>query len=142
MEKRIEELYNSIYDVLVPNASYLGLGDDRYYPDPSLFETLMWNIVVAFFVNFLADDIHDRWFSKKEGVKKSELEKIAREVARQIENKQERKLADIALKRAEAEVKKLLIRNGWPRTVAEKDSKKVAENVHKWLRSRKSMNEE
>lgn len=139
MEKGIEELYNSIYDVLVSNASYIGLGDERHYPDPSLFEMLIWNIVIAFFVNLFADDLHYRLFSKKEGVKKEEMEKIAQEVVIQIGKKQETKLAERTLIRAEVEVKKLLIRKGWSRNVAEKDSKKIAENVHKWLRSRKVM---
>lgn len=133
MEKKIKEIYHSIYDSLLQDASYIGQGNTRYYPIPLLLEQLVWNVLVALFVNLFAAHLYENYLSKKQIIPKEECEKIVHEVFQQIQDKKEIAITNIALKYAENEVRNLLVQNGWPKKAALKDSKEIIRKTRMWL---------
>lgn len=137
LEKKIKGIYYSIYEYLLQNASYIGQRNTRHYPIPSLLEQLVWNVLVALFIELFAAHLHERYLSKKEIIPKKECEKIVHELFQQIEDKKETAITNMALNRAENEVRKLLVKNGWPKALAIKDSEEIFRKVGMWLHSLK-----
>src|SRR5258706_2904256 len=97
METLIETSVDLIYDDLAELIPYITpefhspdgerLDDDEFRlhsPSPELFDLIVWNIVIAFWVNILASAIYERLFAKKSELKtKAELLDIQAQIIKE-----------------------------------------------------------
>lgn len=98
-ESIIDKSYERAFDELLDMAPYIssmpeeyttglfskgedGIHDEEHlhFPSAEFYELLVWNIVIAFWVNILASFLYDKFFSKNKLKTKSELEKIKLEL--------------------------------------------------------------
>ncbi len=101
-EKLIETSIDLVYDDLAELVPYLtlppeyttgyfspngeGLDDDEHLhsPSPEFFDLIVWNIVIAFWVNVLASAAYERVFAKKTELKtKEELRDIQAKIVKE-----------------------------------------------------------
>jgi hypothetical protein len=133
MPSKDEDLFDAVYERLLPHASYISAGDDdsaRYFIPPEVFETLVWivcNVAVPVLTGVSASIISDRLSAIKRGKREeiralktpaNDLPVILKEIhdAATLPNPQRPTIG--MLTRARDNVEEVLRANGFPAPVA------------------------
>jgi len=128
-----EEVFDAVYEKLLPHASYIskGKGDQaRYFIPPEVAEALVWiicNVVVPIFTGVGTSIISDRLKAMKKGKKEevralgitaSDLSVVQREVHETALSPDSQRPSIDLLLRARDDVEAVLLQNGFPASVA------------------------
>jgi hypothetical protein len=78
------------YTGAIYSPSGEGIQDEEHlhFPSPEFFELIIWNIVIAFWVNIAASYFYERYFSDSRLKSKDEINKIEKEVLETIKERE------------------------------------------------------
>jgi len=66
-----------------------GIEDEKHlhFPSPEFFELIVWNIVIAFWVNIAASHLYEKYFSDNRLKEKDEINNIKKEISETVKER-------------------------------------------------------